>query len=134
MRGVSGLTQRFRPSTNPLAPAKSSGSRFSLGERIFLLGGRVTWQDVILNVFPLTFFLSPRTPCYCPSMFFSLSHSPHVSIYVSRPLPRGPGDVIGDCKIQFLDEIYQLEKAGAPALSAADGQFKRMQQSAHTLR
>lgn len=37
----------------------------------------------------------------------------------------GPGDVIGDCKIQFLDEIYQVEKPGARALSAADGQFKR---------
>uniref|UniRef100_A0AAX7TKU6 E3 ubiquitin-protein ligase UHRF n=1 Tax=Astatotilapia calliptera TaxID=8154 RepID=A0AAX7TKU6_ASTCA len=38
----------------------------------------------------------------------------------------GPGDVIGDCKIHFLDEIYQVEKPGARALSAADGQFKRM--------
>uniref|UniRef100_A0A8D3DUY6 E3 ubiquitin-protein ligase UHRF n=1 Tax=Scophthalmus maximus TaxID=52904 RepID=A0A8D3DUY6_SCOMX len=37
----------------------------------------------------------------------------------------GPGDVIGDCKVQFLDEIYQMEKPGARALSAADGQFKR---------
>ncbi|XP_019723556.1 E3 ubiquitin-protein ligase UHRF2 [Hippocampus comes] len=37
----------------------------------------------------------------------------------------GPGDVIGDCKVHFLDEIYQVEKPGAPALSAADGQFKR---------
>nr|XP_046230944.1 E3 ubiquitin-protein ligase UHRF2-like isoform X2 [Scatophagus argus] len=37
----------------------------------------------------------------------------------------GPGDVIGDCKIQFLDEVYQVEKPGARALSAADGQFKR---------
>uniref|UniRef100_A0AAQ6ANZ7 E3 ubiquitin-protein ligase UHRF n=1 Tax=Amphiprion ocellaris TaxID=80972 RepID=A0AAQ6ANZ7_AMPOC len=37
----------------------------------------------------------------------------------------GPGDVIGDCKVQFLDEIYQVEKPGARALSAADGQFKR---------
>ncbi|XP_076613343.1 E3 ubiquitin-protein ligase UHRF2 [Chaetodon auriga] len=36
-----------------------------------------------------------------------------------------PGDVIGDCKVQFLDEIYQVEKPGARALSAADGQFKR---------
>uniref|UniRef100_A0A8D3CGF7 E3 ubiquitin-protein ligase UHRF n=1 Tax=Scophthalmus maximus TaxID=52904 RepID=A0A8D3CGF7_SCOMX len=25
----------------------------------------------------------------------------------------GPGDVIGDCKVQFLDEIYQMEKPGA---------------------
>uniref|UniRef100_A0A7N8XP34 E3 ubiquitin-protein ligase UHRF n=1 Tax=Mastacembelus armatus TaxID=205130 RepID=A0A7N8XP34_9TELE len=24
----------------------------------------------------------------------------------------GPGDVIGDCKVQFLDEIYQVEKPG----------------------
>lgn len=37
----------------------------------------------------------------------------------------GPGDVIGDCKVQFLDEIYQLEAPGARALSALDGQFKR---------
>ncbi|TKS84454.1 E3 ubiquitin-protein ligase UHRF2 [Collichthys lucidus] len=37
----------------------------------------------------------------------------------------GPGDVIGDCKVHFLDEIYQVEKPGARALSAADGQFKR---------
>uniref|UniRef100_A0A3Q3WJM6 E3 ubiquitin-protein ligase UHRF n=1 Tax=Mola mola TaxID=94237 RepID=A0A3Q3WJM6_MOLML len=36
------------------------------------------------------------------------------------------GDVIGDCKVQFLDEIYQVEKPGARALSAADGQFKRI--------
>uniref|UniRef100_A0A9J7Z9J2 E3 ubiquitin-protein ligase UHRF n=1 Tax=Cyprinus carpio carpio TaxID=630221 RepID=A0A9J7Z9J2_CYPCA len=37
----------------------------------------------------------------------------------------GPGDVIGDCKLQFLDEIYRIETPGAPALSAADGPFKR---------
>ncbi|XP_061703665.1 E3 ubiquitin-protein ligase UHRF2-like [Syngnathoides biaculeatus] len=37
----------------------------------------------------------------------------------------GPGDVIGDCRIHFVDEVYQVEKPGAPALSAADGQFKR---------
>ncbi|XP_014852070.1 PREDICTED: E3 ubiquitin-protein ligase UHRF2 [Poecilia mexicana] len=37
----------------------------------------------------------------------------------------GPGDVIGDCKVQFLDEIYQVEKPGARPLSSADGQFKR---------
>uniref|UniRef100_A0A8C6SFK1 RING-type E3 ubiquitin transferase n=1 Tax=Neogobius melanostomus TaxID=47308 RepID=A0A8C6SFK1_9GOBI len=37
----------------------------------------------------------------------------------------GPGDVVEDCKIQFLDEIYKVEKPGARALSAADGQFKR---------
>uniref|UniRef100_A0A673G944 RING-type E3 ubiquitin transferase n=1 Tax=Sinocyclocheilus rhinocerous TaxID=307959 RepID=A0A673G944_9TELE len=30
----------------------------------------------------------------------------------------GLGDVIGDCKLQFLDEIYRIEKPGAPALSA----------------
>ncbi|CAB1318165.1 unnamed protein product, partial [Coregonus sp. 'balchen'] len=36
----------------------------------------------------------------------------------------GPGDVIPDCKLLFLDEIYQIEKTGAPSLSAADGQFK----------
>lgn len=38
---------------------------------------------------------------------------------------RGPSDVIGDCKLVFLDEIYQVEKPGAPPLSATDGQFKR---------
>ncbi|XP_068562318.1 E3 ubiquitin-protein ligase UHRF2-like isoform X2 [Cebidichthys violaceus] len=37
----------------------------------------------------------------------------------------GPGDVIGDCKVQFLDEIYQVETPGARALSSSDGQFKR---------
>uniref|UniRef100_A0A4W4FB69 E3 ubiquitin-protein ligase UHRF n=1 Tax=Electrophorus electricus TaxID=8005 RepID=A0A4W4FB69_ELEEL len=37
----------------------------------------------------------------------------------------GPGDVIGDCKLLFLDEIYNIEKPGAPPLSHADGQFKR---------
>ncbi|KAL0965860.1 hypothetical protein UPYG_G00286710 [Umbra pygmaea] len=37
----------------------------------------------------------------------------------------GPGDVIPDCKLLFLDEIYQIEKTGATSLSAADGQFKR---------
>uniref|UniRef100_A0A4W5M7W7 E3 ubiquitin-protein ligase UHRF n=1 Tax=Hucho hucho TaxID=62062 RepID=A0A4W5M7W7_9TELE len=36
-----------------------------------------------------------------------------------------PGDVIPDCKLLFLDEIYQIEKTGAPSLSAVDGQFKR---------
>ncbi|KAJ3605190.1 hypothetical protein NHX12_027240 [Muraenolepis orangiensis] len=35
------------------------------------------------------------------------------------------GDVIADCKVHFLDEVYQVEKPGARALSAADGQFKR---------
>ncbi|XP_068430400.1 E3 ubiquitin-protein ligase UHRF2-like isoform X2 [Clinocottus analis] len=37
----------------------------------------------------------------------------------------GPGDVIADCKVHFLDEIYQMETPGARALSASDGQFKR---------
>uniref|UniRef100_A0A8C7T976 E3 ubiquitin-protein ligase UHRF n=1 Tax=Oncorhynchus mykiss TaxID=8022 RepID=A0A8C7T976_ONCMY len=36
-----------------------------------------------------------------------------------------PGDVIPDCKLLFLDEIYQIEKTGAHSLSAVDGQFKR---------
>uniref|UniRef100_A0A8C5DSE8 E3 ubiquitin-protein ligase UHRF n=1 Tax=Gouania willdenowi TaxID=441366 RepID=A0A8C5DSE8_GOUWI len=35
-----------------------------------------------------------------------------------------PGDVIPDCKIHFVDEIYQVEKPGARALTAADGDFK----------
>lgn len=38
---------------------------------------------------------------------------------------RGPGDVINDCKLLFLDEIYRIEKPGALPLSLADGQFKR---------
>lgn len=38
---------------------------------------------------------------------------------------REPGDVINDCKVHFLDEIYQMEKPGAKPLSAADGPFKR---------
>jgi len=46
--------------------------------------------------------------------------------------PRGPGDVIGDCKVQFLDEIYQVEKPGARPLSVADGQFKRTNPISHT--
>uniref|UniRef100_A0A672J8Q6 E3 ubiquitin-protein ligase UHRF n=1 Tax=Salarias fasciatus TaxID=181472 RepID=A0A672J8Q6_SALFA len=33
----------------------------------------------------------------------------------------GPEDVIADCKVQFLDEIYQVEKPGVRPLSAADG-------------
>ncbi|XP_073791703.1 E3 ubiquitin-protein ligase UHRF2 [Danio rerio] len=37
----------------------------------------------------------------------------------------GPGDVISDCKLHFLEEVYQIEKPGAPALSAADGPYKR---------
>ncbi|KAL2099606.1 hypothetical protein ACEWY4_004000 [Coilia grayii] len=37
----------------------------------------------------------------------------------------GPGDVIEDCKILFLDEIYDIERPGAPALSPSDGNFKR---------
>ncbi|XP_066501974.1 E3 ubiquitin-protein ligase UHRF2-like [Hoplias malabaricus] len=37
----------------------------------------------------------------------------------------GPGDIIDDCKLLFLDEIYRIEKPGARPLSAADGQFKR---------
>lgn len=53
------------------------------------------------------------------------SHSLSSLFPTSSPLPRGPGDVIGDCKVQFLDEIYQVEKPGSRALSAADGQFKR---------
>uniref|UniRef100_A0A8B9K9H8 E3 ubiquitin-protein ligase UHRF n=1 Tax=Astyanax mexicanus TaxID=7994 RepID=A0A8B9K9H8_ASTMX len=37
----------------------------------------------------------------------------------------GPCNVIGDCNLQFLDEIYRIEKPGAPPLSATDGPFKR---------
>ncbi|TSL04215.1 E3 ubiquitin-protein ligase UHRF2 [Bagarius yarrelli] len=42
-----------------------------------------------------------------------------------RILLGGPTDVINDCKLLFLDEIYQIEKPGAPSLSATNGQFKR---------
>lgn len=45
---------------------------------------------------------------------------------VSVSVSSGPGDVIGDCKVHFIDEIYQVEKPGALALSAADGQFKSL--------
>ena len=61
----------------------------------------------------------------------STSLNLYLSLCVSHPLSRGPGDVIGDCKVQFLDEIYQVEKPGARALSAADGQFKRMRRTSH---
>ncbi|CAL1569345.1 unnamed protein product [Knipowitschia caucasica] len=37
----------------------------------------------------------------------------------------GPVEAVEDCKIHFLDEIYRVERPGATALSAADGQFKR---------
>lgn len=37
----------------------------------------------------------------------------------------GPEDIVEDCKIQFLDEIYKVEGPGAHSLSSADGQFKR---------
>ncbi|KAG5272990.1 hypothetical protein AALO_G00171520 [Alosa alosa] len=37
----------------------------------------------------------------------------------------GPGDIIGDCRVVFLDEIYEIERTGAPALSPLDGKFKR---------
>ncbi|KAK6494512.1 E3 ubiquitin-protein ligase UHRF2-like [Huso huso] len=37
----------------------------------------------------------------------------------------GPEDVINDCKLIFLEEIYKIEKPGAPPLTSADGQFKR---------
>lgn len=66
---------------------------------------------------------------FCVIVCHCLSHSLHSPflLVVAHPFPRGPGDIIGDCKVQFLDEIYQVEKPGARALSAADGQFKRMQ-------
>lgn len=54
-----------------------------------------------------------------------------LSPFVTMSSCRGPGDVIGDCKIQFLDEIYQLEKPGARPLSSADGQFKRTYEPDH---
>lgn len=81
-------------------------------------------------------------PCLCTTLnntaFILLLSFPPPLIspflpLVARPFPRGPGDVIGDCKVQFLDEIYQVEKPGARALSAADGQFKRMQEHTHKI-
>lgn len=74
-----------------------------------------------------------RVPCIASPLLFScipVSTSFALPLFppAARPPPpptRGPGDVIGDCKVQFLDEIYQVEKPGSRALSAADGQFKR---------
>ncbi|XP_041041881.1 E3 ubiquitin-protein ligase UHRF1-like isoform X1 [Carcharodon carcharias] len=37
----------------------------------------------------------------------------------------GPLDMIGDCKVPFLDEIYKIEGPGADPITLADGQFKR---------
>uniref|UniRef100_A0A4W3HPB6 RING-type E3 ubiquitin transferase n=1 Tax=Callorhinchus milii TaxID=7868 RepID=A0A4W3HPB6_CALMI len=37
----------------------------------------------------------------------------------------GPLDIIGDCKIQFLDEIYKIEEPGTDPITLAEGQFKR---------
>ncbi|XP_015193555.1 E3 ubiquitin-protein ligase UHRF2 isoform X2 [Lepisosteus oculatus] len=37
----------------------------------------------------------------------------------------GPDDVISDCKLLIVEEIYKIEKPGAPPLTSADGQFKR---------
>uniref|UniRef100_A0A6I8QQZ9 E3 ubiquitin-protein ligase UHRF n=1 Tax=Xenopus tropicalis TaxID=8364 RepID=A0A6I8QQZ9_XENTR len=37
----------------------------------------------------------------------------------------GSVDVINDCKINFADEIYKIEKPGAYPLSSGDGEFKR---------
>ncbi|XP_031817809.1 E3 ubiquitin-protein ligase UHRF2 isoform X2 [Sarcophilus harrisii] len=37
----------------------------------------------------------------------------------------GPEDTINDCKIQFIEEIYRIEKPGAHPLSFADGPFTR---------
>ncbi|XP_032873854.1 E3 ubiquitin-protein ligase UHRF2 isoform X2 [Amblyraja radiata] len=37
----------------------------------------------------------------------------------------GPLDMIGDCKLACLDEIYKIEESGAEPITLADGQFKR---------
>uniref|UniRef100_A0A8C7E430 E3 ubiquitin-protein ligase UHRF n=4 Tax=Elapinae TaxID=42168 RepID=A0A8C7E430_NAJNA len=37
----------------------------------------------------------------------------------------GPEDVINDCKLRFIEEIYKIEKPGAYPLTFADGEFKR---------
>lgn len=80
------------------------------------------WEGDALGALVLAcVFPAPPHLCYPPA-----SPSPPHSFSLSSLLsPRGPGDVIGDCKVQFLDEIYQVEKPGSRALSAADGQFKR---------
>lgn len=83
----------------------------------------------VAHLFILSGFLSHYN--YSLTHTLSLSFPPFLPA-VARPFPRGPGDVIGDCKVQFLDEIYQVEKPGARALSAADGQFKRTQKHIHT--
>ncbi|KAG8130571.1 putative Hp isoform 2 protein [Naja naja] len=36
----------------------------------------------------------------------------------------GPEDVINDCKLRFIEEIYKIEKPGAYPLTFADGEFK----------
>lgn len=74
---------------------------------------------VLTSVFPASPLLFPFIPVSTSSV---LPLSPPAA---RPPPPRGPGDVIGDCKVQFLDEIYQVEKPGSRPLSAADGQFKR---------
>lgn len=126
------MTPRFRPSTRPPAPARSSGSRSSWGEGLpswegsdaLLAGNCITSITVVVlvltSMFPVSLHLRLWFSCSFISFFLSLFPPA-----ARRPLPRGPGDVIGDCKVQFLDEIYQVEKPGSRALSAADGQFKR---------
>ncbi|CAM5146411.1 unnamed protein product [Natator depressus] len=37
----------------------------------------------------------------------------------------GPEDVINDCKILFIEEMYKIEKPGAYPLTFGDGDFKR---------
>ncbi|XP_058025995.1 E3 ubiquitin-protein ligase UHRF2 isoform X1 [Ahaetulla prasina] len=37
----------------------------------------------------------------------------------------GPEDVINDCKLRFIEEIYKVEKPGAYPLTFADGEFRR---------
>lgn len=37
----------------------------------------------------------------------------------------GPLDMIGDCKIACLDEIYKIEESGAEPITLADGLFRR---------
>ncbi|XP_015683977.1 E3 ubiquitin-protein ligase UHRF2 [Protobothrops mucrosquamatus] len=37
----------------------------------------------------------------------------------------GSEDVINDCKLRFIEEIYKIEKPGAYPLTFADGEFKR---------
>lgn len=122
MKGASGSTQRLCPSSKPPALIKSSESISSSGEH---LPSRFQGDAFRCEGISASFIFFIRISVWQILCFFSLSFF-FFPFHVTCSPFRGPGDVIGDCKIHFLDEIYQVEKPGARALSAADGQFKRM--------